>query len=98
MGEPELLTWIYAGIAGAIVRLCLMEGGRVLLFRKGQTPDGRTYLDLGFVSNLVVGIGCAIAVDHSWLTAFLGAVAGPEVIEHAVAKWSAMRNNKQKAE
>lgn len=94
MGDPMLLTWICAGVAGAFVRLCLMENGRLVFFRTGRTADGRKYLDLGFVSNLVVGVGCAVAVDHSWLTAFLGAVAGPEVIEQAVAKWSALRNGK----
>jgi len=94
MGDLTLLTWIYAGIAGAFVRLCLTESGQIMLPRLGHTEKGRAYVDLGFIASLVVGIGCAIAVDHSWVTAFLGAVAGPEIIEQTVAKVSALRNGK----
>jgi len=94
MGDPMLLTWIYAGLAGALVRLCLTENGQIILPRMGRTDKGRRYVDLGFLASLVVGIGCAIAVDHSWVTAFLGAVAGPEIIEQTVAKVSALRNGK----
>ena len=95
MGDLTLLTWVYAGIAGAFVRLCLAESNQIILPRVGRTDKGRAYIDLGFIASLVVGIGCAIAVDHSWLTAFFGAVAGPEVIEQAVAKISALRNGKE---
>jgi len=92
MGEPVLLTWIYAGVAGAFVRLCLTDSGHLMLPRFGRTEMGRAYVDLGFIASLVVGIGCAITVDHSWITAFLGAVAGPQLIEQTIAKVSKLRN------
>ena len=88
---PELCKWIVAGAAGAFVKLCADRNGVLLLPRWGRTAGGRLYIDLGFLSALVVGIGAALVADGNWLTAFCAALGLSYVIEAVPARVSALR-------
>lgn len=87
---PELQQWILAGAAGAFIRICLVQGGQFILPNFGRTPEGRLYVDLGCITTIILGIGTAVLVDGSWITAFLGAIAGPHLIEEGVSRGSSL--------
>jgi len=88
MTYDNFCYWAVAGAAGALVRICLVYHGRIMLPRFGRVPDGRLYLDVGFCGALVIGIACAVLVDNNWLMAFSSAIAGPHVLEGLVATLS----------
>lgn len=82
----EAVPWIVAGIAGAIVRIALVEQGRVVLWRWGRTAEGRCYFDMGFLTTVFTSIAAAVLVDRDWTLAFAAAIAGPHVIERFLPK------------
>lgn len=91
----SILVYVSAGAAGAFVKLCADRNGILLLPKWGRTKEGRLFVDLGFLSALVIGVGAAIVADGNWVTAFSAALGLSYIIEAVPARLSALRKKRQ---
>ena len=76
-----------AGIAGAIVRLLIMDRERIV-FPRIWHSRGRSGIDFGFVGSIITGCLMGLVIDRTVITSFVGAAAGPELLEQAIKRAS----------
>jgi len=83
----QILIFAIAGAAGGFIH-ALIHQGCLSLPRIVKLPSGAKALDLGFLLAMCLGSATAILVDHSTVTAFAAAIAGPSVLEGLVKRYS----------
>ena len=73
-----LLFLFLCGCGGAIIKDILKDGYLIIPYRK----DKRIYL--GCIASAIVGGAVGLAVDHSYLTAFLSGFVGFSIVENMI--------------
>ena len=81
----KFLELAIVGAGGALTYTLLKDKGIIILPHrwKNGTKHG---IDLGIIAGILLGAIAGILVDHSLLTAFLGALSAPTVIEQAIKR------------
>jgi len=78
----RLAEYWMCGVAGGLIHDLLAHKGLKLWSYEKVTRC----LRLGFIGSAILGVAAAILADGTYVTAFAAAIAGPHIIEAAVAR------------
>jgi len=86
----EIIIFAIAGAFGGFVRTIITGKGIIMLPGK-DVKKGHTFINLGFLAPVVIGIGAGIIAPYSLgvdaVISFLAGYSGSDIIENAVERY-----------